>query len=150
MRGGSRSLLPALVALALAFSSPALIRADGQGSIRGQVSISPLLVSLTLSTTTAVVGKALRADVRVTNVGPERVSNVIVEVRAATDGLRIRKDTPQTIAKLKPGESGLVTYTICGQKPGSYVVLARATLAGTSVDSPARLLTITAGKERGC
>jgi hypothetical protein len=38
---------------------------------------------------------------------------------------------------------------ICGQKPGTYIVLARATLAGNSVDSPARLLTITAGKERG-
>jgi hypothetical protein len=51
---------------------------------------------------------------------------------------------------LKPGESGLVAYTICGQRPGNYIVLARATLAGASVDSPARLLTITAGKERGC
>ncbi len=150
MGGRIRAHLPAIVALALALSSPTLIRAGGDGSVHGGVDVSPLLVSLSLSTTTSVVGKPLRADVRVTNVGAARITNIVVEVRAATTGLRIKSITPQTISKLRPGEVGIVSSTICGQKPGNYIVLARATLAGNSVDSPARLLTITAGKERGC
>jgi uncharacterized protein (DUF58 family) len=149
-RRSVRSIVSVVAVALLATFSPALLHADDEASVTGHVDVSPLVVSLSVSPTTSPVGKPVRADVRVTNIGAVRVSNVLVEVRAATDGLRIKSGTPQTLSKLKPGETGSIGYTVCGQKPGNYIVLARATLAGKSVESAARLLTITPGKERGC
>jgi uncharacterized membrane protein len=147
----ARRILATLVAVSALFTTPiSVIRADGSGSIAGHVEVSPLLVTLTMSAGESVVGRPIRADVVVMNAGPAQVSNIIVELRSASDGLRIKKSTRQTISKLKPGQGSSVSYTVCGRTPGNYVLLARATLNGLSVDSPARLLTIAPGNERGC
>jgi hypothetical protein len=143
-------LLPLVVAMGVSLLAPGLIRADGTLSVSGSVSVSSIVVTLTLSATEIVVGKTVRADAIVQNVSPVRISNVVVELRAPSEGLRIKSATTQTISKLKPGASADVSYAVCGLDAGAYLLLARATVDGQTIESAARLLIVLPGTGRGC
>ncbi len=54
------------------------------------------------------------------------------------------------MAQIKAGKNAVVSWSVCGRLPGTYVLLARVTLDGASIDSPARLLTITPGGKKPC
>ena len=143
-----RARLIALVALALLVPATEVLAAAG-GPITGHVRVSPLVVRLDLSATTAPVGQAVGARATVTNVGSSLVRDIQVELRADPVGLRVTKPIVK-IAQLKAGKSTVVSWSICGAVPGSYVVLVRTTESGASIDSAGRVLTITPGAKKAC
>jgi hypothetical protein len=146
--GGRRRILVLLIGMVLLGTAPA-VSAAGGGSISSQVHAFALLVSLDLSAASATVGQTVQARATVSNVGKTLVKKVTVELRFDPVGLRIGKATID-IAQIKPGKSAVVSWSVCGRVVGTYVLLARVTLDGTSIDSPARLLTITSGGKKTC
>jgi hypothetical protein len=149
MAGSRRPLLGVILAAVLALSAPALLRAES-ATINAGVEVSPLGIDLAISTAQAAVGQRVHVAGSIANLGASREANIVVELRVANDGLRIQSATVQNIVRLQPGQQASVAWAICGQTPGNYVLMARATLAGASIDSPARLLPIVPGKVRGC
>jgi len=111
--------------------------------VNGRVTAFPAIVSFVVSPTSAKVGVAVGAGATITNVGGSTLTSIVVELRADVGGLAVNKAS-QSIAQLKPGKSATISWSVCGRTVGSYVLLARATIGTMSVDSPARVLTITA------
>jgi hypothetical protein len=145
---GRRRAIGALVGLVLLGSAPTASAAGG-GTISSHVRASPLLVVLDLSATGTQVGQPVKAQATVSNLSKSLVKKVTVEMRFDPVGLRINKATTE-IAQIKPGKSTSVSWSVCGQLPGTYVLLARVTLDGVSIDSSARLLTVAAGGKKTC
>ena len=107
-------------------------------------------VELDLSAAEARVADKVRATTNVTNGGAARLSGITVELRVDAAGLRIQGASTTIITRLQPGRTSDSTWTICALQPGNYLVLATATLAGVSIDSLARLLSISGERRRGC
>lgn len=118
------------------------------GSVAGSVRASPLLVTLGLSAGTAPVGRTIRAEAVVTNMGPAPLRALTVELRADRTGLAIRAPIVQ-VAQLKPGRSTTISWSVCGRAAGSYVLLAHVTAGGDSIDSAARLLEVVPSTRKG-
>jgi hypothetical protein len=142
-----------LVALALAVG---LVLAPGGkhvsaagGSVAATVQVAAVTVDLALSTSDTRVGEMLQARAIVTNAGSGVVGPISVELRVDHEGIALRGAPARALAQVKPGKNGVVLWAICGRVPGSYLLLVRATVDGTAIDSPARLLTITDGT-RAC
>jgi hypothetical protein len=146
--GGQRQTLVLMIGLAFLGVAPA-VSAAGDGSVSSHVHVSPLLVSLDLSATRAQAGQAVQAKATVSNIGTTLVKGVTVELRFDAAGLRVSKAT-EKVAQIKAGKNAVVSWSICGRLPGIYVLLARVTFDGASIDSPARLLTITPGGKKPC
>ena len=146
----SRSgLAPAVLAAALAAVTAGSINAES-ASINATVQVLAINVELTLSSGDARVGDRLRATATVINAGATRLSGIAVELRIDAAGLRVQGSTASTIARLQPGRSASAVWTVCAVQPGNYVLLARGTVNGVSIDSPARLLTVAGERRRGC
>ncbi len=139
----------AVLAVLLATATAGSISAES-ASINAAVRVMPLAISLELSTSEAKVGDAVRARATITNLGPTRVSKVSIEVRVNASGVRVKEPLVASIGQLQPGKSGSVSWSLCAVGPGGYLVLARATLGGASVESEARLLTIAGQSKRAC
>lgn len=137
------------LAICLVAPGPRAIRAEG-ASITGTVTVSPLQITLDLSATQASTGTPVRANATVVNVGPVRVIQLVVTLRMNTTGLQVKGDLAQTIARLRSGQSGSITWTICGVLPATYVLMASVSVGGNTIDSEAHLLTITPGKKSKC
>jgi hypothetical protein len=139
-----------LLALAAAFAVglPGAVAATS-ASVDARVRVSPLLVTLTLSTDSAQTGQALRAEATLTNVGATTLRSIRVELRADRAGLVIQ-DPISSVSQLRAGRSVTLAWSVCGRQVGSYVLLVRATAAGVSIDSQARVLAIVPGGRRSC
>jgi uncharacterized membrane protein len=148
-RGTRPRLAPAVLAVVLAAAMAGSINAEST-SISASVGVVPLEIALDLSTLDARVGDAVRVRATVLNAGPNRVSNVTVELRVDTSGLSVRGGLNTTIARIQSGHAASVSWTLCPTRTGNYLVLARATVDGASVESEARLLTIAGQRKRGC
>jgi len=148
-RGSRPGLGPAALAVALALATASAINAES-GSISASVQVMPLEIVLDLSDSDALVGESVRARATVTNAGSTRVSDVTVELRVDSSRVIVRGGLTTTISKLKPGQGASMSWWLCGTEAGNYFVLARATLDGASVESEARLLTISGQRRRGC
>jgi hypothetical protein len=148
-RGSRTGLGPAALAVALAVATASAINAES-ASISASVQVMPLEIVLDLSDSDALVGEWVRARATVTNAGATRVSDVTVELRVDSSRVSIRGGVTTTISRLKPGQAASVSWWLCGTQDGNYFVLARATLDGASVDSEARLLTVSGQRRRGC
>lgn len=140
-------ILAALVTSSL-LGAPVVL-AEGGGAVSGVVRANPLVVTLELSTTTAAVGQAIQARATVSNLGPTTIRGIRVELRVDPSGLRLVKAAID-LAQLKAGKSSTVTWAVCGRVVGSYVLLARATAGGASIDSQAQVLTISSGGRKTC
>jgi hypothetical protein len=148
-----RRLRTAAIAVALALATAGSSNAEStsmSASVAGSVQVLGLEIDLVLSTSTARVGDKVRALATVANVGPARISNITVELRVDAAGLRVKGATTTTIARLLAGRTLTSTWTLCPLEPGNYLVLARATVDGASVESAARLLTVSPGQRKGC
>jgi len=139
----------ALLALLLLLASG---MTDAQGadsdSVAARVLPSPLRVTLTLSPTQIRPGETARAIARVTNVGPERVTTVLLELRGDPAGLRVTGRNPRHFSNLTPDASADAQWLACGRGPATYVLVAQARAnlpSGTVIaaESDARLLAIT-------
>ena len=118
-----------------------VVSGAGSGSVTGHVRASPLTITLTTSANATPTGGTIKAEARLSNLGTTTLRSISVELRADRTGLSI-KGAVVTIAQLKPGKVATVSWSVCGASAGSYVLLARATEAGGSVDSGARLLSV--------
>jgi len=147
-RSGVRFLA---LAIAVALSQPGTSYASGgsAGSSRGLVLASPLLVTLTLSTSFASIGQTVKAEARVSNLGSSTLRSTRLELRADGTGLTISRPLNE-IGQLKPGKSTSVSWSVCGRAAGSYVLLVRTTVAGIATDSPAQVLTVGPGGRKAC
>jgi subtilase family serine protease len=153
MRASRPRLASAVLALILAATTAGSINAEStsiSASVGASVNVLPLEIALDLSSLNARVGDPVRVRATVTNAGPTRVSNVAVELRVDTSGLSVRGALTATIPRLQPGHATSVYWNLCPIRTGNYLVLARATLGGASIESEARLLTIEGQRKRGC
>jgi subtilase family serine protease len=110
----------------------------------------PLEISLELSTMDARVGDAVKARATITNAGQTRISNVTAELHVDISVVDVRGGLVATISRLQPGRTATVSWTLCASATGNFLVLARATVDGASVESEARLLTVEGQRRRGC
>lgn len=145
-RGG---LAPAVLALVLAVATAGSTNAES-ASIEATVRVMPLAISLDLSTSQARVGDSVRARAIVTNLGSARVSNVVVELRVDASAVSVRGGLASTVPRIQAGHAASISWNLCAIRTGNVLILARATLDGVSIESPARLLTISGQRNRGC
>jgi subtilase family serine protease len=143
------ALAPAVVAVVLAVATAGSINAES-ASISASVRVVPLVITLDLSTMEARVGDAVKARATITNAGQTRVSNVTAELHLDASAVNVRGSLVVTIARLQPGHAASVSWTLCPTVTGNFIVLARATVDGASVESEARLLTVAGQRRRGC
>lgn len=141
--------LVATVALAAPILSSDPAAGADSGAVEARVVVSPLGVGLELRAGSVRVGETVRADARIDNLSSATLAGIVVVLRADPNGLSIKAPTV-AIGQLRPGKSKSVAWTICGAIPGSYVLLARVSLAGQSIDSPARVLTVLPGGRKAC
>ena len=143
------ALVPALVAVILAVATAGSTNAES-ASIAASVRVVPLEITLELSSMTAKVGDTVKARATITNAGPTRISNVTAELRVDASAVTVRGSLVVTIARLQPGHATTVSWTLCPTAAGNVLILARAAMDGTSVESDARLLTVAGVRRRGC
>lgn len=148
-RGSRPALGPALLAAVLALATAGSINAES-ASINASVRVVPLEISLELSSLDARVGDAVKARATITNAGPTRLSNVTAELHVDTSAVNVRGGLVATISRLQPGRSATISWTLCATATGNFLVLARASVDGASVESEARLLTVEGQRRRGC
>jgi hypothetical protein len=66
-------------------------------------------------------------------------------LRLEPAGLRVIGAGQREIRQLKAGKWEAATWTLCGATSGSYVILAQATVDGSTIESAARVVTVIAG-----
>ena len=148
IRSTRRRLFPVLGVI-LAAATAGSVNAES-ASIAAAVTVVPLEITLDLSTLDAKVGETVRVRATISNAGPARLANVLVELRVDTSGLGVRGGLLATIARLQPGTAAVVTWNVCPSRTGNYLVLARASIGDASIESETRLLTVAGQRRRGC
>ena len=140
----AKRLAVALLSTVLVAPSPAV--AGGTGSVRASVTVHGLAVTLELSKQTAFVDQPVQARVTITNLGPDVLGPVSIELRFDPGGIALRGPDRKTIPAIEPENVAAVAWTIRGRVPGSYLILAQAAVGGVIVESAGRLLTIVDGR----
>ena len=140
-------MLCALALGALAAGVPGSQAADS-GSVQATVVPSPLLVRLSLAPARIGPGQTSRASATVTNLGPDRVRDVTLELRSEPPELSVTGRNPRRFSSIATGASANGEWTVCGRGPAHYVLVAQArgrlpSGAIATGESDARLLTIT-------
>ncbi len=146
--GAWRSRFAAALVVTTLLAAPVVL-AGSEATVTGRVRVSPLTLLLELSTANATVGQTLQAQATVSNVGSSAIRDIQVELRVDPDGLRVNKGIVD-LAKIRAGKSAVVSWAVCARVAGAYVLLARATAGGASIESPARVMTIAPGGRRSC
>lgn len=136
------------LALLVAVAPPA--SAAEELSVSASFHVSPITVALELSASTVRVGQSVTARVTATNLGNETVRSVTLSLRFEPVGLVQKGATSSRLNQLKAGRSAEVSFKICGAAVGSYLVLAQGELDGSTIESPARLLVVTEGRNAKC
>jgi hypothetical protein len=131
--------------LALAIAGGA--HAASSGSVAGRVVANPLDVRLTLSTSQTQVGTRFGAGATVRNLGTGSLSNVTLALRA-DPAIAVTPSSPWSLGNLAGGETTAAAWFLCASAPGNYVVVARATGGVFTAESPAKLVSVTAGRGR--
>lgn len=146
-----RVALSAVMAVLLAATTAGATTAES-ASITASVQVASVVISvqLLLSAGTARVGDTVKATALVANLGTARASKVLVSLRVDSAGIRVKGTDPVTISGLQPGHPKSVTWSVCALQAGNYLLLARVTVDGASVDSPAVLLSVTGQRKKAC
>lgn len=149
--GRPRLALPAVLAMLLATTTAASATAES-ASISASVQVASVVVAaeLSISASSVRVGDTVKATATVANLGTGRASRVSVTLRVDGAGLRIRGSDTVAISQLQPGNPKSVAWSVCALQAGNYVLLARVTVDGVSVDSPAVLLAVTGQRKKAC
>ena len=116
--------------------------AETTGSVEATVTVSPLRIELALSRERVAVGRLLQARAVVENTSDATLEGVFATLRLDPAGVLVRKGESRAIRRLRDGTSAMMSWSICGERAGTYVVLARVTTGSLPVDSPARLLVV--------
>jgi hypothetical protein len=145
----AKPLAVAVLSTLLAVPSPSV--AGGTGSVHASVTVQGLAAALELSKQTAVVDQPVQARVTITNLGPDVLGPVSIELRFDPGGIALRGPARKTIPAIEAEGRAVVAWTIRGRQPGSYLILAQAAADGVTVESAGRLLTIVeAGARPDC
>jgi uncharacterized membrane protein len=140
---GRRPGLGSRLALVVTLMATSSVQAASDVRVDATVYVVPLAISLDVSPDEAAVGKPVKVRAIVTNTGTSTLTAVAVAVRFDPVGLVVVNGTNRTIARLATGRSASVSWQVRGEAAGVFVLLARASLGSASVESEARLLTIT-------
>jgi subtilase family serine protease len=137
------------VVLVVLVVAPVGVAAD-EADVGMVVRASPLRVALGISASSVTVGKTFQVKATVTNDGADPASDVRVELRLDPVGLSVHKGSVRTISQVKGGKSASVSWSICATAPGSYVLLAQVDDDGATIESPARIVSVTGTGRRTC
>jgi hypothetical protein len=111
--------------VAILLSASAATPSAGR-SVVGRVTVSPLLLTLRLSSNEAPAGRRIRATATLHNLGAATLRSASLELRTDPSGLLTIGPKRRAISQLKPGKSRAVQWRLCGIVPASYVVVAVA------------------------
>ncbi len=147
----------ASLALALAVLSGGASAGEGhaEATVNARVFVNPLNIELTLSASEARVGQLVRARATASNLGPEPIVGAAMTIRSDPEGVRIAGSATRVVAEVGAGDGQMLTWQLCGTRPGSYVLLARASYVNAAGDlvtseSSASVLTISSGDAGKC
>ncbi|MCI0582792.1 MAG: hypothetical protein L0227_07845 [Chloroflexi bacterium] len=138
------------VILVVALGAAPLGVAADDSAVSVVVRASPLSIAFDISSASVLVGRTFQAKATVTNDSPETVRDVAVELRLDPAGLSVRKGSQRTISQLRGGKSSSVSWSICATAPGAYVLLAQVTVDGATIESTARIVSVTGASQRAC
>jgi uncharacterized membrane protein len=119
-------------------------------SLKTVVRASPLRIALDISAASVPVGKTFQVKAAVTNDGADPARDIRVELRLDPEGLSVHKGSVRTISQVKGGKSASVSWSVCATVSGSYVLLAQADDDGATIESTARILSVTGTGRRAC
>jgi hypothetical protein len=131
----------ALACLAVAVVTAGAAQAGDSGSITGRVLANPLSVTIDVPADPKPRGKTFRIRADVANAGAKVLDDVVVTL-VRDQGIRLDPKPSQTIPRIPSGESRRVVWSACSNKPGDYLVLARAAAGQFVAESPAELVQI--------
>jgi hypothetical protein len=146
MRSRAFALAAAIV---LVGSLAQSVAGAGARPINASVRVSPISVTLALSPTSIRVGEQITATATVRNLTSTTIKVVQVQLRVDTSGLMLKPAGLQSV-QVKAGKTADLKWSICGAVAGTYVVMARATVDGASIDSAGHLVTVVAGGRKRC
>jgi hypothetical protein len=151
MRPGAQIAVTAAVALVLVGAPSS--HGEPVHGVPGRVIPNQLFVGLTVSATRTTAGKTVQARASVTNGGFKPLVDASVTVRFDPTGLVVAGSPTVLIGTLDALRTVKATWSLCPRQPGNYVLVAsargtRADGVTLSVDSPAVLLTVDAGRGR--
>jgi hypothetical protein len=139
----------ALVCAAVAVAAVGAAQTGSSSSITGRVLVSPLSVSVLVPTDPVRAGREFRIRAEVVNAGSVAVHEV--EIRLVRDPAIVLYDpVRQVLDRVGPGRDRRVTWDACARRPGSYVVLVRATTAALQAESAGAVLEITDARRPTC
>ena len=147
-----RARLAVLLAALLAVATAGSVNAESSASVSASVTVASAVVSVTLTVSSGSirVGDSVKAVARVSNSGTARAPKVLVSLRVDSAGLRVKGADPVVISGLQPAHPKTASWSVCGLQPGNYVLLARVTVDGASIDSAAVLLSVTGQRKKAC
>jgi hypothetical protein len=131
----------AFACLALAVVTAGAAQAGDSGSITGHVLANPLSVTIDVPEGPKRRGRTFRIGADVANAGGTVLDDVVVTL-VRDPGIRLDPKPSQTIPRIRSGESRRVVWSACSNKPGDYIVLARAAAGQLVAESPAELVQI--------
>lgn len=131
----------AFACLAIAVVTAGAAQAGDSGSITGRVLANPLSVTIDVPADPKRRGRTFRIGADVANAGAAVLDNVVVTL-VRDPGIRLDPKPSQTISRIPARESRRVVWSACSNKPGDYVVLARAATGQFVAESAAELVQI--------
>jgi len=142
-------VLAVAVAMVLVWSLAHSVVGAGTRPLDARVRVSPISVTLAVSPTSVLVGGQITATATVRNLTSTTIKVVQVQLRVDNRGLALKPAGIQSV-QVKAGRTADVKWSICGAVAGTYVVIARATVDGGSIDSAGHLITVVAGGRKRC
>jgi hypothetical protein len=134
-----------LVAIVVAVAMLASVaRAAGTANVSLSVIPNPLAVSLALDLPEAGVGEPRVATATVQNLGAAGLSGVTLSLRVDPIGVALRGG-PSAPLFISGHSSVTATWNICGSSPGSYLLIASATVGAFRAESAAQLFQVNSG-----
>jgi hypothetical protein len=140
---------PLLLLLALVTIAPG--SAGGGQGVAARVVTNQLLVELTVTPSQTSTGKTVKARATLTNAGAQPLDDVSATLHFDPSGLVIEGPPTLVVGRLDAQRSTTVTWNVCGDETGQYVLLAQG--SGTRPDglqliteSLATVLAITPGR----
>ncbi len=112
-------LLVVFVLTAIFFSGPA--QASLWDFIRAWVTINPLLVDVS-APAEVEINKTFQVRAGVVNKGEEKIENAKAEIFLPPELVLLKKDPVQEIGVIPPKKEKKISWSVKGEKEGSYVI----------------------------
>lgn len=139
----------ALLSAIVAVGAASVAQTGASTSITGRVLANPLSVEVIVPPDPVRAGREFRIRAELVNSGSTALRNV--EMRLERDSAIVLYDpVRQVLDRVGPGRDRRVVWDACSRRPGSYVVLVRATADPFTAESPAEVVEITDVRRPTC